>query len=123
MELSPNMNLYEMNKAAVKNEKPLKPYQFKQNLQKIKDFFRTKADKYFMLLNREKYDFTLFDLDDKNEVTMARVMKDAETALLKRGKLVSIDLVNDDTALELWIMTDENAFAYYLFPYDDGVIH
>lgn len=114
--------LYDMNKAAIINIPSLTNSELKKNLKKIKQFFLDKTDKYFMLLNRETYNFTLFNLGNKNEIAMKQTMDDFKECLDNRGRIVSIET---DSAgnYEIWIVDDFNeALVYYLFPYDLGVI-
>lgn len=114
--------LYDMNKAAIINMPSLTNSELKKNLKKIKQFFLDKTDKYFMLLNRETYNFTLFNLGNKNEIAMKQTMDDFKECLDNRGRIISIEL---DSAgnYEIWIVDDFNeALVYYLFPYDLGVI-
>ena len=114
--------LYDMNKAAIINMPSLTNSELKKNLKKIKQFFLDKTDKYFMLLNRETYNFTLFNLGNKNEIAMKQIMDDFKECLDNRGRIVSIET---DSAgnYEIWIVDDFNeALVYYLFPYDLGVI-
>lgn len=114
--------LYDMNKAAIINMPSLTNSELKKNLKKIKQFFLDKTDKYFMLLNRETYNFTLFNLGNKNEIAMKQTMDDFKECLDNRGRIVSIE---QDSAgnYEIWIVDDFNeALVYYLFPYDLGVI-
>lgn len=114
--------LYDMNKAAIINMPSLTNSELKKNLKKIKQFFLDKTDKYFMLLNRETYNFTLFNLGNKNEIAMKQTMDDFKECLDNRGRIVSIET---DSAgnYEIWIVDDFNeALVYYLFPYDLGVI-
>ena len=114
--------LYDMNKAAIINMPSLTNSELKKNLKKIKQFFLDKSDKYFMLLNRETYNFTLFNLGNKNEIAMKQTMDDFKECLDNRGRIVSIET---DSAgnYEIWIVDDFNeALVYYLFPYDLGVI-
>ena len=114
--------LYDMNKAAIINMPSLTNSELKKNLKKIKQFFLDKTDKYFMLLNRETYNFTLFNLGNKNEIAMKQTMDDFKECLDNRGRIVSLE---KDSAgnYEIWIVDDFNeALVYYLFPYDLGVI-
>ena len=114
--------LYDMNKAAIINMPSLTNSELKKNLKKIKQFFLDKTDKYFMLLNRETYNFTLFNLGNKNEIAMKQTMDDFKECLDNRGRIVSIELDSVGN-YEIWIVDDFNeALVYYLFPYDLGVI-
>lgn len=114
--------LYDMNKAAIVSMPSLTGSEFKKNLKKIKQFFLEKTDKYFMLLNRETYNFTLFNLGNKNEIAMKQTIDDLKECLDNRGRVVSIE--PDSTGnYEIWIVDETNeALVYYLFPYDLGVI-
>ena len=114
--------LYDMNKAAIINMPSLTNSELKKNLKKIKQFFLDKTDKYFMLLNRETYNFTLFNLGNKNEIAMKQTMDDFKECLDNRGRIVSIE-TDSGGNYEIWIVDDFNeALVYYLFPYDLGVI-
>lgn len=114
--------LYDMNKAAIVSMPSLTGSEFKKNLKKIKQFFLEKTDKYFMLLNRETYNFALFNLGNKNEIAMKQTIDDLKECLDNRGRVVSIE--PDSTGnYEIWIVDETNeALVYYLFPYDLGVI-
>lgn len=114
--------LYDMNKAAIVSMPSLTGSEFKKNLKKIKQFFLEKTDKYFMLLNRETYNFTLFNLGNKNEIAIKQTIDDLKECLDNRGRVVSIE---PDSAgnYEIWIVDENNeALVYYLFSYDLGVI-
>lgn len=114
--------LYDMNKAAIMSMPSLTGSEFKKNLKKIKQFFLEKTDKYFMLLNRETYNFTLFNLGNKNEIAMKQTIDDLKECLNNRGRVVSIESDSMDS-YEIWIVDEDNeALVYYLFPYDLGVI-
>lgn len=114
--------LYDMNKAAIVSMPSLTGSEFKKNLKKIRQFFLEKTDKYFMLLNRETYNFTLFNLGNKNEIAMKQTIDDLKECLNNRGRVVSIESDSMDS-YEIWIVDENNeALVYYLFPYDIGVI-
>jgi hypothetical protein len=114
--------VYEVAKNAAKLEKTLTYTELNQRLREVKQFFLAQKDKYFMLLNRETYNFTLFNLGDKDDVTIKRVMDGLKECLKNRGKVVSIDFTENKDAFEIWISADDEALVYYLFPYDIGVV-
>ena len=115
--------LYQMNQGAVAaTDKPLTAVEMKKALKEIKQFFLTKRDNYFMLLCREKYDFTLFNLKYKENFSLNNLLQEFKECLTNRGEVVSIDLTEDKNAFEIWIKADDTSFVYYLFPYDLGVI-
>ena len=117
--------LYDINKTAVAaTEKPLKRVELKDKLKNIKPFFTKYPDQYFMLLCREKYDFTIFNFcNGKTDFALNHAVKDLEECLINRGKTVSIELVTgSENAYEIWLIIDDKAFVYYLFPYNIGVL-
>lgn len=110
--------LYQVNKNLLMTEKAMTRDELRQAYKKIKKFFNEKPDKYFMLLCREKYDFTLFNFTNKENIKT----KDLEECLINRGDIISIEATENKEAFEIWLNIDDEPFAYYLFPYDLGVI-
>lgn len=115
-------NLYDINKQIVATEKPLSNTDLKRKLREIKSYFFNTEDKYFMLLNRENYDFTLFNTLNKTDLQIQYLIDALKECLNNRGEVISIDC--NGTAFEFWIKQDltEETVVYYLFPYDQGVI-
>ena len=81
-----------------------------------------------MLLCNERKDYTLFNLNQyylrKEEDIKARyveVSKDIIDCMINRGTLIDVEL-QEDGAYELWVKIEDECFAYYLFPYNNGVI-
>ncbi len=117
--------LYDFNKEAMKNEKPLDPIMFNTKTQKVAEeiweLMEDCGDQYWMLLCHDRRDYTLFNI--LGAVDADPIVKELRPTLLNRGYVLSIDKQPDD-AWEIWIRdveTEEN-FAYYLFQYDQGVI-
>lgn len=77
-----------------------------------------------MLLCRELYDYTVYTIDRKHYDKSKAASEVIET-LLERGDLVEVNQTDDRAAFELWVIYSEDQIAhvYYLFPYDDAVIH
>ena len=81
-----------------------------------------------MLLCRERYDFTIFHLYEKQNSNPCKIAVTELIDLLKnRGEILSIekDTTNSymtNNAWEIWLKIDGEAFAYYLFNCDDWVI-
>lgn len=114
--------LYDFNKQLMSQAKELRRIDFKDSLNQIKDFIKEKDNKYFMLLCKERSDYTVFVLF-KNEDSDRQVFKkELSECLINRGQVLSIEKTKDKQAYEIWIKIDEEAFVYYLFPYDLGVI-
>ena len=114
----PTMSLYEYSKQVVANEVPMDPILFNKKM--IEVSMDMVEHTYMMLLCHDRRDYTIFHItnaDKKNAV------KEISETLLNRGKILLVDKQKDGS-WEIWIrdsLKDEN-FAYYLFPYDDGVV-
>lgn len=121
--------LYDMNIQLMQNAEPLSEEVLKELLsERIEYFFLDKLDKYFMLLNKELSDYTIFYLGSKRDITTERVTAGFRECLENRGKILSMELTKDNSAVEIWLRIggdkDQNNVirAYYLFPCDSCVI-
>ena len=114
----PTMSLYEYSKQVVANEVPMDPILFNQKM--IEVSMDMVEHTYMMLLCHDRRDYTIFHIANADKKIAA---KEISETLYNRGKILLIDKQKDGS-WEIWIrdsLTDEN-FAYYLFPYDDGVV-
>ena len=77
--------------------------------------------KYFMLLCKDRSDYTIFNMleDNFNMNELKEALKDC---IVNRGEAYDIHYEKDTDAYEIWLKIDDEFFAYYLFPYDIGVI-
>ena len=114
--------LYDFNKQLMSQAKELRRIDFKDSLNEIKDFIKEKDNKYFMLLCKERSDYTVFVLFKNEDFDRQIFKKELSECLTNRGQILSIEKTKDKQAYEIWIKIDEEAFVYYLFPYDLGVI-
>lgn len=114
----PTMSLYEYSKQIVANEVPMDPILFNQKM--IEVSMDMVEHTYMMLLCHDRRDYTIFHIANADKKIAA---KEISETLYNRGKILLVDKQKDGS-WEIWIrdsLTDEN-FAYYLFPYDDGVV-
>ena len=114
--------LYDFNKQLMSQAKELRRIDFKDSLNEIKDFIKEKDNKYFMLLCKERSDYTVFVLFKNEDFDRQIFKKELSECLTNRGQILSIEETKDKQAYEIWIKIDEESFVYYLFPYDLGVI-
>ena len=114
-------NLYDINKKAMEQVKPYDPFILNQECKKIaKEIWNiNRLPSYWMLLCRERNDYTIFLLEDS--------INDFKSALIdcfnNRGKVLDITKQPDNN-YEIWIRdfdTKENV-AYYLFDYNSAII-
>ena len=123
-------NLYELNKINMKQINPIDEKWLYEKLLEISKTIISSNIKYWMLLCRERYDITIFNINNKPNVTPISFTADVDflaseldACFLNRGAV--LDLTDRaDGSYEIWIRdaeTQEN-FVYYLFNYSEGVI-
>lgn len=110
-------SVYDINKNLMSKENKLSLPALENKLKKVKEYF-INGNKYYMLLCHERRDYTVFNLLDALSPTKA--VKELKECLLNRGNVLSIEKV--EGAFEIWLKIDDEAFCYYLFPYDNAVI-
>lgn len=115
------MSLYDMNKQLIAQLPPMEDIDKQKEI--LANFYMGFADNHFMLLCRELNYFTLFEWDpdreevDKFENLVLECVHDI-------GIIHDMQYVNNDTAVEIWVMTPaEEMVCMYLFPYDAGVVY
>lgn len=118
--------LYDFNKEAMKNERVLTQEEFEEKTQLLAEVmleYFNDGDHYWMLLCHDRRDYTLFNLIPDNDPTVETILEELIPTLLNRGNVLSID-EQPDKAWEIWIrdFDGEDAFAYYFFIYDKGVV-
>lgn len=118
MEIDSGLTLYDMNKQAYKEEKPLDviAYNIKTN-DMVYNITNSKKP-YWMLLCRERNDYTVFI-----PLTIEGTVCELREALNNRGQVLDINK-REDGNYEIWIRdpkTQEN-FVYYFFDYTFGVV-
>ena len=118
-----NLNLYDFNKINMDNIKPYDTITLnrlcKKTIEDIWSRFSQEDYSYWMLLCRERNDYTVFRLEDSQEEFYSALLE----CLNNRGKVLDITKQPDDN-YEIWIkdsITGEN-FAYYLFDYNNAII-
>ena len=119
--------LYDINKNIIlNNETKLSEGTLNSKKEIIKNFLANTKNFYYMLLCNERKDYTVFDFHMCGNVTNEKRMDCAnclvDECLTNRGEIRAIDLTEDKGAIEIWLVIDNEAYVYYFFPYDNGVI-
>ena len=115
-------NLYELNKEAMKKVKSIDFAGLTTGKKVIKAMFAEKISRYFMMLCREKADYTVFEIPD---MTYAGEMaQECIDCLKNRGTILSIERENPEvSAIEFWIRgLDNENYMYMLFPCDAMIV-
>ena len=116
-------NLYDFNKSAMSQLKPLDVIAFNTLTDELSSFIYDKSiaenKTYWMLLNNERRDYTIFI-----PLTKEGILPELRETLTNRGLVLDIARKEDEDAYEIWIrddQTNEN-FVYYMFDYTSAVI-
>ena len=117
-------NLYDFNKSAMSQFKPMDMIAFNKATLDIAQEMRKAAEEndrhYWMLLCHERRDYTLFNIIAAELANS--IVNELRPTLSNRGTIIDIEK-QEDGAYEIWVRDNEKEnFAYYLFPYDNGVI-
>lgn len=116
--------LYDANRQLMRSDKfkPMTAPELAAAQLKIENFFNTQCDTYGMLYCRELSDITIFHMyESQNSNPPALAAKECILCCTERGEVLSIEEQSDKN-FEIWIRTEGEPYAYYLFPYDNAVI-
>ena len=113
----PMGTLYELNQQALKNVPAMKIQETTKAVTELADYIKNSGNKYFMLLNKERSDYTIFIYEEKAK----ELAEEMIGCLTDRGELLVVEK-QDNGAYECWIRRSELVYMYYLFPYDNAVI-
>lgn len=89
----------------------------------FEDLHRTSMNTHYMLLCKEYNYYTIFECDSMlNMPTFGAAVCEIVSNI---GEVYSIDLTENEDAIEIWIKPEgkESPMAFYLFPYDSGVVY
>jgi hypothetical protein len=112
--------LYDINKNLMKKEKKLSYPALTNKLKQVTKFFKNNK-MYFMLLCNEAKDYTIFKIN--NHASAEKAAEELKECLLNRGEVLDISKVDEiQEAFEIWIKMNNDAYCYYLFPYDEAII-
>lgn len=94
----------------------------------VKNYLLKTNNNYYMLLSNENKDYTIFTLGNNTSCSIEDKYKKLTSILIdeclqNRGEIRGIDLVNDNSAIEIWLSIDDNSYVYYFFPYDAAIIN
>lgn len=101
---------------------PLSAKQLGLDLANIGAWFSVYVDnKYYMLLNKELSDYTIFNFLGMN---YAKGIQELKEVLDSRGDILQIDYNHDNKYYEIWVryFEDQRAHMYILFPCPEFVI-
>ena len=116
-------NLYEYNKNRVNLLPILSDFKREKAIEKIKTFMCNKNNKYYMLLCRDRNDYTIFKTDNTPEGNLYNIKVALNEVLPSRGGIIKeIEYDEVSSAYEVWITIEDESFMYLFFPCDNFVI-
>lgn len=132
-QVSLGTSLYDMNKSLIEKQIPdLTDEEMQNKKTLIIDFINDTGNQYYMLLCNDRKDYTIFrreinendDFLDNIEVPdrdrLWNVLIDE--CLPNRGRTKSIELTENQDAVEIWISIEGESYCYMFFPYDTAII-
>ena len=126
-EVETGMTMYEFNRANM-GQFPVceTQEQIEKQQQKIVQYLNTHLDYYYMMLNHERRDFTVFKFPNlKNQNCIKSMVQDIFECMRGRGLGVICAEPDETTlALEIWVkdLETEAVYMYLIFPYGQAII-
>ena len=116
------LNLYDLNKNIIEQLNPLTTNEASMKMGLINEYYQKANNTYHMLLCRDFNYYTIFNYDSM--LTFPDFAGAVCTIITELGDVYSIELL-EDGAMEIWIKPtgEESPYAFYLFPYDAGVVY
>lgn len=106
-------NLYELNKQIMAQLPPQSDDIMNHNWNVIGDWFGKNQNRWFMIMCKERSDFTFLHITD-NKFTAA--IKELQEVLLERGQILAIQYVHGEDYFEIWIKdSNGEVFLFVLF--------
>lgn len=106
--------LYELNKQVMAQLPPQAPEVLQHNMNLIGAWFSsTDKQHWFMLMCKERSDFTLIHIKNSNYIDALNNLKEV---LEERGEILAIQYVHGEDVFEIWVKTkDGEVFMFMLF--------
>lgn len=106
-------SLYDMNKQLFKQLKPPSKAAIDLELANIGAWFSSNFEtKYYMLLCKERSDYTLFHLENFN---YDKAIQELREVLEERGDIMGFDFVHGENAYQCWVRERDEEHQVYMF--------
>lgn len=117
-EISTGMTLYDMNKQILQQLPNLTEDKIQKGIELIDNLVKEIGSDYYMLLSNEMKYYTVFVRSEKHKETCGYEVIDC----LRQFNIKSIERVEEDPVIEIWVEQDEKMYVMYFFDYRGGVI-
>lgn len=121
MENQIKLNLYDLNKSVINQLEPMTLDEIIDKLELIGEYYHKSNNSFHMLLCKDYNYYTIFAPDD---IVILDFIASIYDIIVNLGAVYSIENT-EDGAIEIWIKPEgeEMPYAFYLFPYDAGVVY
>ena len=109
------MGLYDMNKQIISQMPDLTDWDRVETA--LLDFDNKWYNDYYMLYGKEISYFTVFKI--KEQIAFGREVIDV---IKNVGAVKAIDPTENEDAMEVWVIYEDEPTCLYLFPYDSGIV-
>ena len=106
--------LYDVNKSIVNSMKKLSTEEIEEKTKEMIAFIEQHLDNYYMLLCRERNDYTIFHKTLKDNSV---IIKELLECLDVRGAVKGFDITPDEYAYEIWITSEEENESYVIISF------
>ncbi len=108
-----NMTLYDANRQIMKTMAPVSDSRMKLDFANLGAWMsKYPNEHYFMLLCKERSDYTMFHLNDYN---YSRATEEVREVLEERGTLLGINYIHGADAYECWVREEGEIPQVYMF--------
>ena len=107
-----NMSLYDLNKNIIFNLPPQDENILNKNFRNINSWFCKYDNPWFMLMCKERSDFTLIHITKNNYFKAVQELKEI---LQERGAISSLQYNQDQDVWEIWVKDEKEAYVFMLF--------
>lgn len=116
-----NLSLYEVNKQVIAQMPTLSETDLEEARLTLSHYVNglDHSDDYYMLLCYDLRYFTMFARDQKYEENIVDAIMDCLSYV---GEVKSIEESTDGQAIEIWVVSEGEAYVMYFFDYGRGVV-
>lgn len=120
-------NLYDFNKNAMKQEKPIDAILANKRITDICNtmYISTGIDSYYMLICPDNRQYVIFHIDGEKSTPLS-IKNEVILTLKNRGEIIDIDMTHKDEKIwEIWIKDKytNDLYMYQLTDYTKEIIH
>lgn len=106
------MSLYELNKQVMAQLPPQDEATMNHNWSVIGDWFGKDKNRWFMLMCKERSDFTFIHITNSQ---FTKAVQELKEVLEERGQILAIQYQHGEDAFEIWVKDKKNKKEVFMF--------